>query len=306
MRAASALRALFDAPVAAAVRPCADGGGPLGDGPFEAERRHVAGAVPKRRAEFAAVRACARDALAELGGPRVALVPNPDRSPRWPAGFVGSLTHSSTSCAAVVARASDALSLGLDLEVDAPLDEALFATVCAPRERRALDAMARGRAARFAVRLFSAKEAFYKCQYPLTGARLACAQVELALDIDAGTFVVAEVELPGEAGRVARRVRGRLATFDGHVAAAAESRSRFRTARELCDGVWTADETTAASGTPPCSRSASRAARSFARSDFLQRPERRPRAAWAADSIDPDAGRLDRGERANPSPGNPR
>ena len=81
MTAVAALRGLFDPPVAVAVAPI---GRPAGDdGLFEAERRHVARAVPKRRAEFASVRACARDALAELGGPRAALVPNPDRSPRW-------------------------------------------------------------------------------------------------------------------------------------------------------------------------------------------------------------------------------
>ena len=208
---AAALRALFGVPVAAAMRaPSAREG--LG-----AEIAHVARAVATRRAEFTTVRACAREALAELGGPTVALVPNPDRSPRWPAGFVGSLSHSSTLCAAVAARASDAGSLGLDLEADGPLDAALFATVCAPAERRALDAMPADRAALRAKRLFSAKEAFYKCQYPLTGTFLSCAQVELALDVEAGTFTVACADLPSELERVAREVRGRCVVAGAHV-----------------------------------------------------------------------------------------
>ena len=214
---ARALAALYAVPVAASIGPCASGA----DSPFPEERRHVARAVASRRAEFVAVRARARDALAALGGPRAALVPRPDRSPAWPAGFVGSLSHSPTLCAAVVARAADAASLGLDLEPDGPLDVALVRTVCTERERRTLDGMSSAAALVLAKRLFSAKEAFYKCQYPLTGARLSCVQVSLELDPVSGEFAVAAVDLAGEAGRVAARVRGRCATLGAHVVSAA-------------------------------------------------------------------------------------
>ncbi len=241
---AAAIRGLFDPPVAAAAGPPVDHEG------FEAERRHVTRAVPKRRAEFTTVRACARDALAELGGPCVALVPNADRSPRWPAGFVGSLSHSPTLCAAVVARADDASSLGLDLELDGPLEPALFATVCAPAERRALAAMPPAAAALHAKRLFSAKEAFYKCQYPLTGAFLSCAQVELTFGAEGETFAVAEVDLAGAARDAASRVRGRCVTLGLHVVSAAWSLpsggpSRFRSAHELGRPTMSTDETLA-------------------------------------------------------------
>ena len=219
---AARLRALYPVPVAAAVGPCACDGAEL----FPEERRHVERAVPSRRAEFGAVRVRAREALAALGGPRVPLVPNADRSPTWPAGFVGSLSHSDALCAAVVARAGAVRSLGVDLEPVGPLDAALLDTVCAPAERRAIEAMAPAAGLAFAKRLFSAKEAFYKCQYPVTGRFLACAQVALALDPGTGAFAVASIELPADAARegharVARRVRGRCATAGGHVVSAA-------------------------------------------------------------------------------------
>lgn len=216
---AALLRTAFEVPVTATLRAPSSTGARGHAG----ELRHVARAVPKRRAEFLTVRDCARVALAELGGPVGELVPNPDRSPRWPAGFVGSLSHSSELCAAVVARTRDAASLGLDLELDGPLDEALHATVCTRAERRRLEALPRVRAGLVAKRLFSAKEAFYKCQYPLTGTFLTCAQVELALDVAAGTFVVVEVDLPPELERIAREARGRCMTADDHVVATAWS-----------------------------------------------------------------------------------
>ena len=227
---AASIRALYPVSVTASVGPCTL----VDERLFPEERRHVARAVASRRAEFGSVRERAREALAELGGPRVALVPNPDRSPTWPPGFVGSLSHSGTLCAAVVARHGTVLSLGLDLEPDGPLDAALLATVCTPEERRAIEAMPPAEGLELAKRLFSAKEAFYKCQHPLTGAFLSFAQVTLALHPNDGRFRVEEVDLAGEPGRVARAVHGRCAGLGGHVVSAAvlEDRSlRNRAAR---------------------------------------------------------------------------
>src|ERR1700730_18709662 len=58
-----------------------------------AEAEDVARAVPKRIAEFAAGRACARAALAEFGVREFALRAAPDRQPLWPEGFIGSIAH---------------------------------------------------------------------------------------------------------------------------------------------------------------------------------------------------------------------
>jgi len=102
------------------------------------EARDVARAVPKRVAEFATGRACARRALAELGVTGFALRVGADREPLWPEGLTGSITHTSGFCGVVVAEKTAALSLGVDRSV-------AMASV-----------------------LFSAKEAFFKCQFPLT------------------------------------------------------------------------------------------------------------------------------------------
>ena len=148
------------------------------------ERALVANAVATRRREFAAGRLCARRALRRLGIPDAPLLAGPDRVPRWPDGIVGSISHVADMCAAVVARASDAAGIGLDIEhaLDLPADA--WKVVLTEHERLALSAYAereRGLRARLG---FSAKEAFYKCYRSAGGGWLDFSDVELRLTPD--------------------------------------------------------------------------------------------------------------------------
>jgi 4'-phosphopantetheinyl transferase EntD len=117
------------------------------------EAAEIAKAVAKRRFEFATGRACARQALAQLGVAPLALVSGPDRAPLWPAGVVGSISHTDRWCAAAVARARDVAALGIDLEPDEPLAPELWKQVATERERRWLDGC--GAASRAAPRACS-------------------------------------------------------------------------------------------------------------------------------------------------------
>src|SRR3569623_1114660 len=73
------------------------------------EAQQVAGAVAKRRVEFAAGRACARRALTRLGIRDFVLKNGAARAPRWPRGVVGSISHAGAipggRCGVVVGRA---------------------------------------------------------------------------------------------------------------------------------------------------------------------------------------------------------
>lgn len=150
---------------------------------FADERAYLTRAVPKRRAEFGTARLCARRALARLGIAAGSLVPHEDRAPRWPEGSVGSLTHTFEYCAAAVASAATHVSLGVDAERERELEARLIEMICTPRERACTPA-------RDAIVIFAAKEAFYKCQYPLTRTYLDFLDVELHLDPARGTFEV--------------------------------------------------------------------------------------------------------------------
>ncbi len=136
------------------------------------------GAVPARLREFHAGRHAARAALAAAGlpAPPNPAPPNPanpnpappipigpDRAPVWPPGIVGSLSHCASLCLAVVARTSDLTGLGLDVEDDAPLPPDLWDIILSPAELAHLPPTAPGQTAK---RVFVAKEAAYKAQYP--------------------------------------------------------------------------------------------------------------------------------------------
>jgi 4'-phosphopantetheinyl transferase EntD len=88
-----------------------------------------------------------------------------DRAPRWPEGVVGSITHDGGLCLAIVGRSNAWQAIGIDLERDADLPPEITAQIATEAELSALAPLPRGRAA---ARVFSAKEAAYKAQYPLT------------------------------------------------------------------------------------------------------------------------------------------
>ncbi|HSU42260.1 MAG TPA: 4'-phosphopantetheinyl transferase superfamily protein, partial [Polyangiaceae bacterium] len=143
----------------------------VGDVPpelFPEEAALLAKAVEKRRREFAHGRACARRALAAHGAPAAPLLIGPAREPLWPPRFVGSITHDRELCVAVVARADTFAGLGVDVEPDEPLTPPVAARVWSPAEASAALALGVVPEDSAAKLVFAAKEAVYKCQFPLT------------------------------------------------------------------------------------------------------------------------------------------
>ncbi|MGO1439422.1 MAG: 4'-phosphopantetheinyl transferase family protein [Brevibacterium yomogidense] len=191
-----------------------------GDAPahelLPAEAAHIARAVDSRRADFAAVRHCARVALAELGIERGPMVPGRQGAPVWPTGVVGSLTHAAGLRAAAVARDGDIASLGIDVEAAAPLPDGVLDVIALPQEKdclRRLDPLC-GRV------LFSAKEALYKTWFPLTLRWLDFEDAEVRVASDGGFTARLLVEGPTVDGRRIQTLTGRWAIADGIIATA--------------------------------------------------------------------------------------
>ena len=105
-------------------------------GLFDIESAVVSGAVAKRRREFGAGRAYARAALAALACPPQPIPAAADRRPIWPRGFIGSISHCDHLCAAIVGRSAAYLGLGIDIDDDTPLEDAMRDIICRHDKRR--------------------------------------------------------------------------------------------------------------------------------------------------------------------------
>ena len=131
-----------------------------------AERAALVGAEPVRQQEFATGRVCARLLLARMGVTEAVLPMRDDRTPMWPAGFVGSISHTRDLCIVAVARRTDVTSIGIDVEHNSGLAEELWDLILTDSERGWLEHQPAVRRSRLATALFSAKESTYKCLYP--------------------------------------------------------------------------------------------------------------------------------------------
>ncbi|PZO74494.1 MAG: phosphopantetheinyl transferase [Mesorhizobium amorphae] len=145
--------------------------------------------VALRRREFTAGRLCAGRAMEQLGLPRLPVPAAPDRSPVWPAGVVGSISHSRALAAAALAKRSPAIrAIGLDVEEMTPLEADLFGEICGAEELAWLGRQPLRERGLLAKSIFCAKEAAYKCQHPLSGRLFGFHTLSVALDWKAGRF----------------------------------------------------------------------------------------------------------------------
>jgi 4'-phosphopantetheinyl transferase EntD len=184
------------------------------DSLWPAERALLTRAVPKRRIEFATVRACARAALAQLGVPPAEILPGQRGAPGWPPGIVGSMTHCEGYRGAAVARQDQAASIGIDAEPHGPLPDGVLDAIARPEEHRQLAELAASHPAVHWDRLlFSMKESVYKAWFPLTGSWLDFDEASIGMDPRAGTFT-AVLQVPGPVvdGRELTGFTGRFST----------------------------------------------------------------------------------------------
>ena len=136
----------------------------------------VARSVPRRQREYFFGRLCAQHALqAAATVPAMAAVEiasGAAREPIWPDGIVGSITHSASFAAAIIAPSAAYAGIGIDIETvpsAAGLD-ALATTVLSSDELRLLRSVAGATTLPLLITaVFSAKESFFKASYADVG-----------------------------------------------------------------------------------------------------------------------------------------
>lgn len=147
--------------------------------PEELTQTH--GMVNARLTEFRHGRYCARQAMDQLGHPAAPVRKRQDRSPEWPAGLAGSITHTGKYAAAALASSADYISLGLDVEQAGELDPDELRLIVRPDESVGGDG-ALGQV------LFSIKECIYKCIHPIVHTYVDFQEMQVDLSGTPGTF----------------------------------------------------------------------------------------------------------------------
>jgi 4'-phosphopantetheinyl transferase EntD len=189
---------------------------------YPEEEAIVERAVPKRRKEFTTARACAREALAELGMAQGPILSGPKGEPLWPAGVLGAITHCEGYRACALARSNELGSIGIDAEPDLPLPKGLLADIALPSERERLHELyRRSPATNWDRLLFSIKESVYKAWFPLAERWLGFEDALVEIDPDKQSFS-ARLLVPGPVvgGHELKGFDGRWLADEGLVMAA--------------------------------------------------------------------------------------
>lgn len=186
----------------------------------EGEAALMAKAVAKRRREYTAGRVLARRAAARLGLGPIEVLPREDRSPGWPDGVVGSITHTRGHVAVALARAEAFRGVGLDVEQSEPLKLRLWDMICTDEDRAMLARHDEPERSLLAKIVFSAKEAAYKAQYAITEQFLGFSAMHIDLDVPNARFVATFRQEAGEVFRPGDTLVGRFVRTDRLVATA--------------------------------------------------------------------------------------
>jgi 4'-phosphopantetheinyl transferase EntD len=189
---------------------------------YPEEEAAVERAVEKRRREFTTARACAHEALAQLGHPEQTVPAGPKGEPLWPEGIVGSITHCDGYRACAVARAEELVTVGVDAEPNQPLPEGLLGDIALPEEQGPLrDLSSRMPGTHWDRLLFSVKESIYKAWFPLAERWLGFEDAVVSIDLQRGSFSASLlVSGPLVNGVELRGFEGRWLVADGLVMAA--------------------------------------------------------------------------------------
>lgn len=163
------------------------------------EDQLLVGARPARRREIIAGRRMAHHAMSALEVVPAAIMMDYHGAPIWPSGLCGSIAHSPQHIAIALSRTGNIQSLGIDIEDGRDLAGAM-AEIASDADIAAMQAAGFAQDQAVAARMvFSAKEALFKCQAPVTGNN-ALEFGEIGLRSDCGGPLIAQF-LPPDASR---------------------------------------------------------------------------------------------------------
>ena len=175
--------------------------------------------------DFLAGRYCAAQAIQELDPACTFPVGiQSDGSPLWPAGIVGSITHTEGFISAAVAKTPGWISLGIDSEsITVSRTQEAAQSIATPDEERRLIRPGDLSNESAVILIFSSKESVFKCLHPLVRRPFDSAAIRLtAIHFPEGSFEFRLTELLGQGFPIAYHGQGRFEISQGCVHTAVE------------------------------------------------------------------------------------
>jgi 4'-phosphopantetheinyl transferase EntD len=213
---------LFDARVALRIEPI--GTPDLSALPPE-EQALVAKAVAKRQREFAAGRHLARAMLQARSLPDGPLLRDERGAVGWPPGVQASISHSGPWVGVAMTTDPSITGVGLDIEDAKPLGEKYWHVILTDDDMCHLETWPQEARETVAKRMFGAKEAAYKAQYPSSQEYLPFSAMWIAVGPGMDTFV-ATFRCDAGPWRVGDTLCGRFAPHHEHVVTAVVAERR--------------------------------------------------------------------------------
>ncbi len=155
------------------------------------EEACIANAVDKRKWDFRSGRHAAKAALQQLGfeGDNILLPVAGSNRPNWPAGYVGSITHTAGFCAAAVASRQDYQGIGIDVEPRTAMRVDIVPRICSERERAWIAQQPDDQfKSDWGKVIFCIKETLYKVFNPIHQVFLGFQEAEVELSRQDGSF----------------------------------------------------------------------------------------------------------------------
>ena len=187
------------------------------------EEALIVKAVDKRKREFRAGRNCAHDLMNSAGIQCDALLKGKQREPNWPAGWVGSISHTQGLCVVAIANQNRFRSIGLDVEQATPLGDDVRNMICSAPEQDRLSRLAFTAGQEIASKpmdkvIFSAKESIHKTYFPLNYHTLDFLDAQVDIDVGSCSFEATILNPEPSSNVVIRTLRGKYCIDQSYVA----------------------------------------------------------------------------------------
>ena len=142
----------------------------------------------QRLIDFCKGRYCAHRALEKMGYPAFPVLKDVHGAPIWPAKIIGSISHSGAVAAAVAARKTHILGIGIDIQERGIFPAAVLSVLFHRDEVSSFLSIPANLSDLYAYSIFSAKESAIKCFYAASQYLANLNEIVIAMDWMGGTF----------------------------------------------------------------------------------------------------------------------